>query len=148
MNKEELIGLLEPTVNAMGYELIDLDLKSGSGGLVRLFIDKDPGVTLDDCERVSRQIGDLLDVEDPWPGRYVLEVSSPGLDRRLRTADHFASVVGSEIRVELKRPIEGRRRFRGHLIAADTTQIDVEVDGTRWQLPLAEVSIARLVPTD
>ena len=148
MNKEELIGLLEPTVNALGYDLIDLDLNSGGGGLVRLFIDKEPGITLTDCERVSRQIGDLLDVEDPLPSRYVLEVSSPGLDRRLRTPEHFASAIGAEIRVELKRAIDGRRKYRGHLIAADATQIEVEVDGTKWQLPLAEVSLARLVPTD
>lgn len=148
MNKQELIDLLEPTVNALGYELIDLDLNSGGGGLVRLFIDKDPAVTLDDCEYVSRQVGDLLDVEDPLPGGYVLEVSSPGLDRRLRTPEHFASVVGAEVRVELKRAIDGRRRFRGYLTAADETQIEIEGDGMNWQLPLAELSVARLVPTD
>lgn len=148
MTKEDLIGLLEPTVNALGYELIDLDFTPGGGGLVRLFIDKDPVVTLDDCEYVSRQVGDLLDVEDPLPGGYVLEVSSPGLDRRLRTPEHFQDVIGAEIRVELKRAIEGRRRFRGYLTAADATEIVMKVDGTNWQLPLAEVSVARLVPTD
>lgn len=148
MNKEDLIGLLEPTVNALGYELVDLDLNPGRGGLVRLFIDKEPAVTLADCEYVSEHVGDLLDVEDPLPGGYVLEVSSPGLDRRLRKPEHFAAAVGSEIRVELKRALDGRRRFRGHLIAADAARIEIEGDGTRWQLPLAEVSTARLVPTD
>lgn len=148
MNKEDLIGLLEPTVNALGYELVDLDINPGRGGLVRLFIDKDPAVTLADCEYVSVQVGDLLDVEDPLPGGYVLEVSSPGLDRRLRKPEHFEAAVGSEIRVELKRARDGRRRFRGHLIAADAGRIEIEGDGTRWQLPLAEVSTARLVPTD
>jgi ribosome maturation factor RimP len=148
MNKEDLIGLLEPTVNALGYELVDLDFRSGGGGLVRLFIDKEPAVTLEDCEHVSRQVGDLLDVEDPVPGGYVLEVSSPGLDRRLRTPAHFAAVVGAEVRVELKRAIEGRRKFRGELIAADEAAIEMNIDGTTWQLPLAEVSVARLVPTN
>jgi ribosome maturation factor RimP len=148
MKKEDLIELLEPTVNDLGYELVDLDLREGRGGLVRLFIDKDPAVTLADCEYVSGQVGDLLDVEDPLPGGYVLEVSSPGLDRRLRTPDHFAAAVGSEIRVELKRAVDGRRRFRGHLIAADAAGIEIEGDGNRWQLPLAEVSTARVVPTD
>jgi ribosome maturation factor RimP len=148
MNKEDLIGLLEPTVNALGYELIDLDFRSGGGGLVRLFIDKDPAVTLEDCEHVSRQVGDLLDVEDPLPGGYVLEVSSPGLDRRLRTPAHFAAVIGAEVRVDLKRAIEGRRKFRGTLIEADANAIEMDVDGTKWQLPLAEVSVARLVPTN
>ncbi|HUF74132.1 MAG TPA: ribosome maturation factor RimP [Gammaproteobacteria bacterium] len=146
MGKEDLIELLEPTVNALGYELVDLDLNAGRGGLVRLFIDKAPAVTLADCEHVSGQIGDLLDVEDPLPGGYVLEVSSPGLDRRLRKPEHFAAVIGSEIRVELKRGIDGRRRFRGRLISADAAAIEIEDDGTRWQLPLAELSIARLVP--
>jgi ribosome maturation factor RimP len=148
MNKEDLIGLLEPTVNALGYELIDLDFRSGGGGLVRLFIDKDPAVTLEDCEHVSRQVGDLLDVEDPLPGGYVLEVSSPGLDRRLRTPGHFAAVIGAEVRVELKRAIEGRRKFHGTLIEADANAIEMDVDGTKWQLPLAEVSVARLVLTN
>jgi len=148
MNKEVLIGLLEPTVNALGYELVDLDLKIGRNGLVRLFIDRDPAVTLDDCEYVSRQIGDLLDVEDPLPGEYVLEVSSPGADRRLRTTAHFTEAVGSEIRVELKRGLEGRRRFRGVLTGADESTIELRVDGTDWRLPLADVSSARLVPTN
>jgi ribosome maturation factor RimP len=148
MNKEELIALLEPSVNALGYELVDLDLKLGRGGLLRLFIDREPAVTLADCERVSEQIGDLLDVADPLPSGYVLEVSSPGLDRRLRTPEHFAAVVGAEIRVELRQPLEGRRRFRGHLIAADDTSIEIDADGTKWQLPLADMHVARLVPTD
>jgi len=147
MTREELIGLLEPTVNALGYELVDLDVRPGRGGLIRLFIDKAPAVTLADCERVSRQVGDLLDVEDPIAGNYVLEVSSPGLDRRLRTPAHFAAAVGAEVRVELKAAVEGRRRFRGRLAAADGDAIEVQGDGTSWRLPLAEVSMARLVPT-
>ena len=148
MDKEGLIGLLEPTVNALGYELVDLDLRSGGGGLVRLFIDNEAGITLDDCQHVSGQVSDLLDVEDPIAGEYVLEVSSPGLDRRLRTPAHFAAALGAEIKVELKRAIESRRRFRGELIAADEKAIEIVVDGRAWQLPLIEVSVARLVPTD
>jgi ribosome maturation factor RimP len=148
MDKEGLIGLLEPRVNALGYELVDLDFRSGNGGLLRLFIDKDPAVTLDDCQFVSQQIGDLLDVENPIASDYVLEVSSPGLDRRLRTVAHFAAAIGSEIKVELKRGIDGRRRFRGQLTAADGKWIDILCDGKDWQLPLADVSIARLVPAD
>jgi ribosome maturation factor RimP len=148
MDKEGLIELLEPTINALGYELVDLDLRSGRNGLLRLFIDKEPAVTLADCEFVSRQVGDLLDVEDPIASHYTLEVSSPGLDRRLRTAAHFAAVLGAEITVELKRPIEGRKRFRGRLTAADDHGIEISGDGQTWQLPLADVGIARLVPTD
>lgn len=148
MRKEDLIDLLEPTVNALGYELVDLDLRHGRGGLVRVFIDKQPVVTLADCEYVSGHIGDLLDVEDPMAGGYTLEVSSPGLDRRLRTPAHFAAAVGSEIRVELKRAIDGRRRLRGQLTAADAEAITMNVDRKDWRLPLAEISVARLVPVD
>lgn len=148
MNREGLIALLEPTVNALGYELVDLDLRTGGSGLVRLFIDKEPTVTLTDCEQVSRQVSDLLDVEDPVAGNYTLEVSSPGVDRRLRTPEHFAAFVGSEVRVELKRPLDGRKRFRGELLSADPETIEVRVDGTDWELPLAELNTARLVPMD
>jgi ribosome maturation factor RimP len=148
MDKEGLIGLLEPSINALGYELIDVDLRPGRGGLVRLFIDKEPAVTLADCEYVSEQIGDLLDVEDPIAADYVLEVSSPGLDRRLRTPEHFTAAIGAEIRVELKRPVDGRRRFRGRLTAAGGDLITLHVDQKDWNLPLADVSTARLVPKD
>ncbi len=148
MNKEALIELLEPTVNGLGYELIDLDVRTGQNGLLRLFIDRDPAVTLDDCEFVSRQIGDWLDVEDPLPGHYVLEVSSPGLDRRLRTRKHFTDVIGAEIRVETLLAVNGRRKFRGVLVAVDQDAIELEVDGEKWRLPLSDLNVARLVPTD
>jgi ribosome maturation factor RimP len=113
---------------------------------VRLFIDRANGITLADCEHVSKQIGDLLDVEDPLPGGYVLEVSSPGLDRRLRKPEHFSAALGDEIRVELRKALDGRRRFRGRLISADATAIEIEGDGKRWRLPMAEIGMARLVP--
>lgn len=148
MDKEGLIRLLEPTVNALGYDLVDLDFRPGRGGLVRVFIDKAPAVNLSDCEIVSEQVGALLDVEDPLPSGYVLEVSSPGLDRRLRTTQHFADVVGEEVKVELQRAIEGRRRFRGVLTGATEAEIELEVDGVAWRLPIGDISQARLVPKD
>jgi ribosome maturation factor RimP len=148
VEKEDFIRLLEPAINALGYELVDLDLKLGRGGLLRLFIDRAPAVTLADCELVSEQIGDLLDVEDPMVGNYRLEVSSPGGDRRLRTPAHFVAVVGSEINVELKRAIDGRKRFRGRLTRVDNDALDLTVDGKSWHLPMVDLRIARLVPTD
>jgi len=143
-----LINLLEPAVNALGYELIDLDVRAGRNGLLRLFIDKDPAVTLDDCERVSRHIGDLLDVEDPIVSNYVLEVSSPGIDRRLRTPEHFEAVVGADISIELQQAVQGRKRFKGRLNGVESAELQIEVDGTLWHLPLSSVRTARLVPTD
>jgi ribosome maturation factor RimP len=148
MDKETLIELLEPTINALGYELIDLDVRSGSNGLVRLFIDKEPAISLDDCEYVSAQVGDLLDVEDPIAGEYTLEVSSPGFDRRLRTREHFAAAVGDEIKVELKRAIDGRRNFRGSVVGVGAECVALECDGSEYELPLSEIKVARLVPRD
>jgi ribosome maturation factor RimP len=148
MDKETLIELLEPTINALGYELIDLDVRPGRNGLVRLFIDKEPAVSLDDCAYVSAQVGDLLDVEDPIPGDYTLEVSSPGFDRRLRTEEHFAAAVGDEVKVELKQGIDGRRRFRGSVVGVDAATVALECDGSEYQLPLSDIKVARLVPKD
>ncbi len=138
--------MLEPVVNSLGYELVDLDVRTGGNGLLRLFIDHEPPVTLTDCELVSEQIGAFLDVEDPLPGRYTLEVSSPGEDRRLRTPEHFARVVGSDVRLELAVPRAGRRRFRGTLTAAKDAVVRLDVDNETMEFDLGEVAMARLVP--
>lgn len=145
--KQELIELLEPPLKALGFELVDLDVRLGRNGLLRLYIDKSDGVMLADCEFVSKQIGALLDVEDPLPGAYTLEVSSPGLDRRLRTPEHFERFSGDRVRIELKRAVSGRKRFKGVLLGIDEHDtIAVEVDGEKWALNLADVAMARLVP--
>ncbi len=148
MTGEEMMRLLEPAVERLGYELSDLEIKLGSRqGVIRLFIDKAGGVGLEDCETVSRQISALLDVEDPAPGHYVLEVSSPGLDRKLTKVEHFQRFMGEDIRVKLLFPVEGRRIFHGALRAADEENIEVEVDGESHRLPIATIQSARLVPT-
>jgi len=148
MTGEELARLLEPTIEQLGYELADLELKlAGRDSLVRVFIDKPEGVGLADCETVSRQVSAVLDVEDPVPGHYVLEVSSPGLDRKLTKPAHFRRYVGDDIRVQLRFPIEGRRKFRGRLTAASEKTIQIEVDGQLHELPIATIDTARLVPS-
>ena len=148
IGKQDLIELLEPTLNALGYELVDLDARFGGNGLLRLFIDKEPVVGLADCEFVSEQIGAFLDVEDPLPEGYVLEVSSPGTDRRLRTPEHFERFVGAEVKLELVKALDGRRRFRGVIKQVSDGTIELEVDNVTWNLPLAEIAVARLVPSD
>ncbi|HEX6259840.1 MAG TPA: ribosome maturation factor RimP, partial [Woeseiaceae bacterium] len=105
------------------------------------------GVGLEDCETVSRQVSAVLDVEDPVPGHYVLEVSSPGLDRKLTKPAHYQRYVGDDIRVQLRFPIEGRRKFRGKLLAANEQTIQMEVDGLAHELPIATIETARLVPS-
>ncbi len=140
--------VLEPAVERLGYELTDLEIKlEGRQSVIRLFIDKADGVGLEDCETVSRQISALLDVEDPVPGRYVLEVSSPGLDRKLTKVEHFQRFMGEDIRVKLRFPVEGRRNFHGALRAANEENIEVEVDGESHRLSIATIEYARLVPT-
>jgi ribosome maturation factor RimP len=148
MTGEELTRLLEPTIERLGYELADLEFKlAGRDSLVRVFIDKPEGVGLEDCETVSRQVSAVLDVEDPVPGHYVLEVSSPGLDRKLTKPAHYRRYVGDDIRVQLRFPIEGRRKFRGRLTAASEETIQIEADGQLHELPIANIDTARLVPS-
>jgi ribosome maturation factor RimP len=147
MTAEELARLLEPTVERLGYELMDLELRlGGRSGVVRLFIDHPDGVGLDDCEKVSLAVSALLDVEDPVPGNYNLEVSSPGLDRKLTKVEHFQRFEGETVKVQMRFPIEGRRRFRGTLVSSDDENIVVEVDGESFSLPLKTIDTARLVP--
>jgi len=131
----------------MGYELIDLELQlGGKSGAVRLFIDHPEGIGLDDCEKVSRVISALLDVEDPLPGHYNLEVSSPGLDRKLTKIEHFQRFAGEIVKVKTRFPVGGRKRFRGTLLSSDDETIVVEVDGESHTLPMATIDSARLVP--
>lgn len=145
--REQLIRLLEPTVMMLGYELVDIECApAGSGGLLRVYIDASGGITLDDCERVSHGISAVLDAEDPIAGAYTLEVSSPGLDRILRTRAHFERFVGSRIKVQLAEPLEGRRRFTGRLLEAAADTIAMEVDGNPVRLDLGRIQKARVVP--
>ncbi len=143
--RERLIALIEPLVGRLGYELVELEQSSGRGSAaVRLFIDSPEGVGLADCERVSREVSALLDVEDPIPTAYTLEVSSPGFDRVLRTQAHFARFVGSRVAVELTAPREGRRRYTGTLLSVDEAGIALEVDGQRVPVSFGEIGKARL----
>ena len=147
MTADELHEMLEPTVKRLGYELSDLEVKlGGRSGVLRLFIDHPDGIGLDDCEKVSLAVSALLDVEDPLPGHYHLEVSSPGLDRKLTKVEHFQRFTGETVKVQMRFPIAGRKRFRGRLVASDDENIVVEVDGESHSLPLATIDTARLVP--
>jgi ribosome maturation factor RimP len=147
MTGDELQKLLEPTVERLGCELTDLVVRlSGKGGLLQLTIDKPDGIDIDDCEKVSHAVSALLDVEDPVPGEYNLEVSSPGLDRKLTKVEHFQRFEGETLKVTMRFPMDGRRRFRGTLVSSDDENIAVEVDGEPYSLPLATIDTARLVP--
>ena len=147
MDGDALKALIEPTVERLGYELADLETRlSGKSGVVRLYIDHADGITLDDCEKVSHAVSAILDVEDPIPGHYDLEVSSPGLDRKLTKVEHFQRYTGETLKVQMRFPIAGRKRFRGRLLSSDETNIVVDVDGQPYTLPMATIDTARLVP--
>jgi len=147
MLRDTLRARLAPLVEGLGYELWELEYSAGRGnGFLRLYIDAAAGITLDDCERVSRAVSEVLDAEDPIPGQYTLEVSSPGLERPLRTAQQFARFVGETVYVETVQAIEGRRRFKGPLAVAGAETIEIEVDGRRWELPLSGIRRAHLAP--
>ncbi|MBT5219255.1 MAG: ribosome maturation factor RimP [Woeseia sp.] len=148
MSRDKLIRLVEPLVEQLGFELADLELRTGGrDGILRIFIDKADGIGIEDCEEVSRRVSAILDVEDPLQSDYTLEVSSPGLDRTLTKLAHFQRFMGQDVKVKLRFPLEGRRNYRGALKAADEEKIEVEVDGESFSLPLATIESARLIPT-
>ena len=145
--RERLIALIEPLLAQLGYELVELEYAAGrSSGVVRIFIDKAEGIRVEDCERVSREVSALLDVEDPIPNAYTLEVSSPGFDRVLRTKPHFERFTGERVFVELKAPREGRKRYTGLLRGVADAGIELEVDQQMVNVPFAEIGKARLAP--
>jgi ribosome maturation factor RimP len=162
--RQQLMALLEPAIEALGYELVDLEVNIGPRrGLIRLYIDFAPGhgpktplpqgapmdasgIALEDCELVSRQVTGVLEVEDAVRADYNLEVSSPGLDRKLTKPAHFDRFAGKAVKGRLRQPVEGRRRFTGRLLRRDGERIHVAVDGAELALDLADIEVVRLVP--
>ena len=142
-----LIALIEPVLAQLGYELVELEYAAGrTSAVVRIFIDQPAGISVDDCERVSRDVAALLDVDDPIPTAYTLEVSSPGFDRVLRTPGHFERFVGERIYVELRAPRAGRKRYTGILKTVSAAGIEMEVDKQTVEVPFGEIAKARLAP--
>jgi ribosome maturation factor RimP len=147
MLRDQLLELLEPVVGGLGYELWELEyVTRQGGGLLRLYIDADAGIGVDDCARVSRAVSAVMDEADPIPVAYTLEVSSPGMDRVLRTQRHFAHCIDALVRVELSRLLNGRKRFAGRLLAVEAGQITLQVDDDRVELPIEAIHKARVVP--
>lgn len=145
--RDKLIGLIEPLLAGLGYELVDVEFAPGRGQAhLTVYLDRAEGVGIEDCERASREISALLDVHDPVPQAYTLEVSSPGLDRLLRTPAHYARFVGARVAMELALPREGRRRWTGRLVRADASGIGLEVDGNGVSAAYGEIAHTRLVP--
>ena len=148
MKEEELHALLEPAIADLGLELVGIEFSPGRGAsLLRVYVDA-PGrpVTIDDCERASREISALLDVNDPVAGRYTLEVSSPGLDRPLFTPEQFARFVSEAVKINVNLPLDGRRRFHGTIKTIEGDRITIEQDGEPVTIVHANIAKARLAP--
>ena len=143
---KQVADLVEPILDEMGFELVDVEYLSKYGRWVlRLYIDKQGGVTIDDCAQVSREIGDLIDVKDIIEHEYVWEVSSPGLDRPLKKEADFIRAVGKKIKVRMAAQVDGRRNFTGYLRNFENGTLRMETEGMMVALPWPEVDKANLV---
>ncbi len=143
-------NLIEPSIAAMGCQIVRIQISGSRRPRLQVMAERadGSGMTIDHCADLSRAVSAILDVEDPLPGAYMLEVSSPGLDRPLVKREDFDRFAGFEVRLETARMIEGRRRFRGRLEGTDDASVVIVVDGQRWSLPFDEVASAKLVITD
>ena len=140
-------NLLEPLIEELGYELVLLEYFTyGRSGTLRLFIDSDAGIGLEDCEKVSREVAAIMDVEDPIKDPYHLEVSSPGLDRPLVKPAHFQRFVGEEADILLFVPRDGRRKFLGELAGTTANGVKLRTKAGEIELEFSEIERARLVP--
>ena len=143
----DIEALIRPLVAAAGCELWGFELlPSGRHSTLRIYIDREEGVSVDDCATVSRRVSAVFDVEEPISGQYTLEVSSPGMDRVLFRLEHYAESVGETVEVKLSQPFEGRRRLTGVIAGVEDDEIVVQVDEDEYLLPLEWIQRARIVP--
>ena len=143
-------NMLAPGAKALGYELVAVELGGGDTSILCCYIDSENGIGVEDCAKASRQFSAILDVEDPISSRYNLEVSSPGLVRPLATLNLFEQSIGKKVKVKLSMPIDGRKRFTGLVVAVNSDEMNstvtLDVDGEEFELVVADMDRARLVP--
>lgn len=139
--------MLQPVVESLGYEFWGLEYIQGRGATLRIYIDRDSdeGVSVDDCALVSHQVSGVLDVEDPIPGEYNLEVSSPGMERPLFTIEQWCRYIGEDIQIRLLAPVAGKRRLTATLTAIEGDDVLLDVKGEALRVPFAQVDRANLV---
>jgi ribosome maturation factor RimP len=144
---EQLQALLGPVVEALGYQCWGIEfISQGRHSLLRIYIDHPNGILVDDCEKVSRQISGVLDVEDPISSEYTLEVSSPGMDRPLFTIEQYAAHVGEQVKIKLRAPFEGRRNFQGLLQGIEDQDVVIRVEEHEYLLPIDLIDKANIIP--
>lgn len=143
---DKLTDMLRPAAEALGYEFLGVEyIGQGKHSILRIYIDHENGITVDDCASVSHQVSGILEVEDPISSQYTLEVSSPGLDRPLFTIEHFVAVVGNTVQLRCHVGIDGRRKFKGLLVSVENEQLQIEVDKETYQIEFADIEKANLV---
>lgn len=141
-----LRDLLASVVTAMGYEFVGHELqRQGRDSLLRVYIDSENGITVDDCSKVSRQVSAMLDVEDPIQGQYTLEISSPGLDRPLFEIAHFEKYIGNQVKIRLLAPIKNRRNLVGVLLRVEGTNIHLLIETEELVVPYSDIDKAKLI---
>ncbi len=146
--QERLTAMLAPVVSSLGCNLWGVEyIAQGRQSVLRIYIDKDGGISVDDCANVSRQAGSVLDVEDPIKSEYTLEVSSPGMDRPLFQLQHYQGSVGERVAVRLRMAFDGRRKFTGLLKGIEDEQIVLEVDNEEYVLPYESIDKANIIPS-
>lgn len=144
--QEQLDQLIKSVVEGLDFQLWGYEYRPQSeSALLRIFIENEGGVSIDNCTQVSRQVGAALDVDDLIPVAYILEVSSPGIDRVLFSKDQYEAYIGEDLKVRTRTPIDGRRNFRGSLVSVNDTHITVDVDNESFEIPFDIIDRARLV---
>jgi ribosome maturation factor RimP len=142
---QEVREVVEPILQSQGYELVDLEYQRESRGWVlRIYLDREGGITLDDCSGVSHEVGAVLEVKDVIPNAYVLEVSSPGLTRPLKKPEDYNRFRNQLVKIKLFQPLDGRRNFKGILLGLEVETVRVEADGQVFEIPLQSIAKANL----
>ncbi len=150
MDTGKIEAMIAPSLEAMGYRVVRIAVTGGRRATLQIMAERrdEQAMTVEDCADISRTVSALLDVADPISGAYMLEVSSPGIDRPLVRREDFARFAGFEAKVELTAPVDGRKRFRGRLLGVDGDVVRLLIDAAPVELPFALVARAKLVLTD
>ena len=147
LGQDALQALIEPVVEALGCELWGIEyFRAGQRSVLRIYIDKTEGIDVEDCQRISRQLGSVFDVEDPIGNEYTLEVSSPGLARPLYTFAQYEKLAGEHINLQLRFPFEGQRKFKGLLKGVEAEDVVLVIDDQEFLFPFESIEKAKVVP--
>jgi ribosome maturation factor RimP len=145
--EDKITALITPSLEALGYELWGIEyLPAGKHSTLRIYLEKPGGVTVDDCAQASHQISAIMDVEEPISNAYMLEVSSPGLDRQLFKPEQYEAYKDGQVQVRTSLPVLGRRKFKGKMLEVTEQGIVVEVDGEEYEIPFDTIEKANVVP--